>query len=106
VNDQKPTAEAQVIIAENASMDGARYIPYVHKYIVRQPWQRSIWGAAGYDTLEEALDDALYWRNNPSFWVNAIAVRRSDGEFVAWTDGCDLSALLVQIAKNDAEPPL
>lgn len=96
---------SKVVLAEGASVDGARYIPYVHKYIVRQPWQRAMLKAEGCDTLEEALETALYWMNNPSFWVNALAVRRSDGVMVAWTEESYLPDLLNQIAKNGAEPP-
>lgn len=100
-----PSNQPHVTVIENAVVQGARYIPYIHKHIVRQPWQRATRDAAGCATLEEALETAQYWMNNPSFWVNAMAVRRSDGVLVAWTEASLLPALLNQIAKNDAEPP-
>lgn len=100
-----PSNQPHVTVIENAVVQGARYIPYVHKPIVRQPWQRAMIEADGCATLEEALETALYWMNNPSYWVNAMAVRRSDGVLVAWTEASLLPALFNQIAKNDVEPP-
>ena len=102
-------SQSKIVALENIpALDGAKYTTYLHRPLVRQKWQplyeNRMMSDAGtaYDELQTAIREAQSWADNPNFWIDGIAVVRSDGLIVAWTAGVEILTLrdmLEQVAR-------